>query len=793
MKSRGTYVLLVLFFAGLVSLWWADFAQVLTPRQKLRMSSRILPTLIDARPDDLQKIEILGGEEPLVFVRKPNGSGWQMTEPKDVEADPSKVETLAYNLKELSRKPEAATLEGDPAKFGLATPRRVIRLWGARTSEPLASLDVGLENEKLARCYVRATGSDAVEVIDSKALALIALPAIRWRDHELFRVPSFEIDGVSLKSNGNELRLQRGRDAWRLESPIKTLAAEAKVEGLIADLGSLRVVDDSRFIADNVKDADLERYGLKKPVLTIEVDAGRATGRRPTQILHVGKLVEGNNGQVYVRREGQDDVLAVDSRALKDLKVNPNLFRSSKVADLKVARVSKIAVEQPGGTFEVLRNGNEWSIAGNPPLKADRKAIDDFLKAIDKLETNNFRDPGTITDTGLDKSSLVLKIWEANTTRKAPPGKTSSESADHQGEPALSLRVGRKDAGRRAFYAQLVDDPTVLALPFTETDIFPRSPLAFRDRQILNEATDPIERITLSGNGRKFVLNAPPLKFEPFRMVPLGWWMVEPVDAPADAASVGVLLRLLTGMRAETLVAEDPANLDPYGLKTPFFQLTWSSLPTFSMVDEPSVLPPGTTRISLKDRSLLVGSAVTGRPDLRYAKISDRPLIFTIGREVLEILDSEFRDHQVLSFKPARVKNVRIDWPTLGLDVERSHDSERPGWTVPGDLDSPDFNPNDVNTLLTAVSNLVTTKYAQHSGEFPRFTGFNPSRLSIRFELDDGSNPRTLRIGATVARGNVLATTETGSAGPVFLIPETLLKAWLKPPTVNLPENVFAP
>ncbi len=38
-----------------------------------------------------------------------------MTSPMNVAADPSKVETLAFNLKELSRKPEAATLEGDPA------------------------------------------------------------------------------------------------------------------------------------------------------------------------------------------------------------------------------------------------------------------------------------------------------------------------------------------------------------------------------------------------------------------------------------------------------------------------------------------------------------------------------------------------------------------------------------------------------------------------------------------------------------------------------------------------------
>ena len=62
MKNRGTYALLALFFAGLVGLWVADFAQVPTRRDRDRMSSRVLPELIDTKPDDLRKIEILGGD-----------------------------------------------------------------------------------------------------------------------------------------------------------------------------------------------------------------------------------------------------------------------------------------------------------------------------------------------------------------------------------------------------------------------------------------------------------------------------------------------------------------------------------------------------------------------------------------------------------------------------------------------------------------------------------------------------------------------------------------------------------
>jgi hypothetical protein len=791
MKSRGTYLLLTLFFAGLVGLWWADFARIPTRRDILRNSSRIIPELINARPDDLQKIEILGGDQPLVFVRHENGVGWQMTSPFDVEADPSKVETLAYNLKELARKPDASTLEGDPERFGLAPPERVIRLWGSKTSEPIASLDVGLENDKLSRRYVRVTGSEGAEVVDSKALALLRLPPIHWRDHELFRVPSFEIDGVSLQSRSAELKLKRGRDAWRIEAPIKTLAAEPKVDGLIADLGSLRVVGDERFIANDVKEADLERYGLKTPLMTIRVDAGRSSHPRPSQILHVGKPVEGQEGQVYVLKGGQNDVLAVDSRVLKDLRVDANPFRSSKIADLKTARVSKIAIEKPGGGFEMVKAGNEWIIVSPSMFKADKKAVEDFLKGVDKLETSTLRSSGSIPDSGLDPSAPVLKIWQTDPQAKGDAPKSGSGSSDS--EPALSLRIGRRDGTKRALYVQIVGDSSILVLPEIANESLPTSVLAFREHRILNEAIDPIQRLTLTGGTRKFVLNSPPLKLDPLSLAPFGWWMVEPVDAPADAPTVGAILKLLGTLRAETLESESTDNLEKFGLKTPALTLTWLSTPPLPKETHPPGLVSGSKTIKLDERSLLVGGLVPNRPNQRYAKISDRPLIFTIGQEILTVLDTELRDHQVFSFKPESVKKIRFEWPGRGIDVEPTRDSENTSWKLQSAVDLPGFDLNDINGLVKAASKLATNRYAQHLGDFHAYSRLTPPRLTIRFELDDGTLPRTLRLGASDNRGKLFGSTDSGNTGAIFLLPEPMFRPWLEAPALNLPENVFAP
>jgi hypothetical protein len=789
MKNRSTYALLMLFFAGLVGLWVADFAQVPTRKARERMSNRVLHELTETKPDDLRQVEILGGTEPIVFQRR-DGNRWQMTSPMDVAADPSMVETLAYNLKELSRKPEAATLEGDPTRYGLAPPERTIRLWGTSTAEPLASLDVG--KTSVNRRYVRATGSEGVEVVDARLLDLLKLPAERWRDHELFRVPSFEVDAVSISALGKSLKLRRGRDAWRVVEPIHALAIEARVDGMIADLGSLRVLDDTRFVANDVRGDALDRYGLKTPALTIEIDAGRGNRKREPQVLHVGKPVEGKEGQVYARRGDQDDVVAVDTRVLKDLSTDPRAFRSPKVADIQVARVARIEVERPGGDgFEVVRSGNDWTIVRPSPTRADRESIQNFLKSLDQLQTSSYPTPEAVPDPGLDDTALILKVWQA----RDPRDPIATASKDPRGDLAMSLRVGRRDAARKSIYARIEGDPTILALPESAGDFLPRDSLAFRDRQILAEASHQIERIKLVGPNRKVTLNAPIIKLDPFYNAPFGWWMVEPIDALADAPSVGRLLKLLSNLRAESLVAEKPDALDKHGLKSPALAVTWSYLPRSSMLRQGPGFDPSPGTVAYEDHTLLVGARVPGRPEVRYARLADRPLIFTLGQDVLGVLDSEWRDHRVLAFDPKHVRHVRLDWPDRSVSLASVPEGKDRKWSFAGPTDAPEFNPSQMTPFLQLASNLSTPRFVQYLGDFPGQWGLTPPRLSIRFDLDDGSPPRFLKLGIPAGPGQILATAEAESKGPVFLVPASQFAAWTRPPRRHddLPEDVFAP
>ncbi len=783
MNNRGIYALMALFFAGLVGLWAADYARIPTRAERDRHKGRILVGLIEAKPDDLRGIEIAGGPEPIAFERR-EGNRWQMTSPRDVAADPSLVEGLAFRLKELIRRPEADTLDGDAASYGLAPPSRTVRLWGAATDAPLATLELG--KTSLNRRYVRAGGSEGVEVVTAEGLELVDLPPAKWRDRELFRVPSFDVDAVTLTGPGRDLELRRGADAWRITAPIRALAIETRVDGLVADLGSLRVTDDSRFVADDVRGDDLDRFGLKAPTLTIRIEAGRGGRPRPAQVLQVGKAVEGKGGLVYVKRGDQDDVVAVEGRVLAGLGSDPNPFRSPKVADIDPARVVHFQVKTEGKAFDVMRTGNDWVIVRPTAARADRQAVQDFLKALVGLETSIYLKPEAEATAGLANPALVLKVWEVADPR---PG-AAAVSPD---APALVLQVGRRDAATRSLYGRVEGDKTILALPETAGNFLPRTSLALRERLVLAVATERVERLVFEGQGRRVALNAPVLKVEAFQNAPIGWWMIEPVAGPADADSVGRLLKVLASLRVDGYAVESADDLAPYGLKNPLLTLTWS-LPA-DLSAGPTPPKPGPPAHRLEDHSLLVGGQVPGRLGSRYAKLDDRPLVFTIGGETVATIDAEYRDHHVLTFDPDRIRRVHVTWPDREFDLVADARAGGPGWSIDGAIDAPAFNPASVPKLLKSAAALTTSRFAQHDGPFLAEAGLTSPRVAFRLDSDGSTPPRLLRIGKATGNGLVFATVAPGDEGPVFTLPQNLFADWIKAPhrPGDLPDNVFAP
>jgi hypothetical protein len=752
---RQTLLLVAVFFGALLTYWGLQFGGVRTETEKRQREGRVLPELMTASESTIQRVEIERDGKRLVFERRGTGFGrWQMVEPLNVAAEPTRLETLVRNLKDLHRFPDASAMT-DQEAFGLDPPRAKVSLWGtAEGSEktsivPLATLEVG-KTIRGAR-YVRGGGSRGIEAVDSKLLAALDEPIADWREHVVMGVPTFQVTALKITRPDQVIRAERGSNGqWRLLKPLSVPANGAKIESLLAALASLRVTDGEKgFVADDVQ--DLARFGLTTPAVSVELVTNRPSSQ--ILVLHVGKEVPDLPDRVYVRQGDQNDVVMVDAKALGEIPKSALALRSQQVSDFRVAEVSRIQVQSGNQTYSLKRDSTGWRLSAPREEKADQGAVNALLERLDSLQTSEFLDPRKVRNAQVDPPLMTIKIWQI-----------SSE------EPALALRIGHYDLARKAIYAQLENDDVILALPDTLLPVLPKNQFAFRDRTILSHDPAQVRKLIITRAGRTDEL-------EPSATGgPNQWKMVRPVRAPADVASITRALAVLANLHAEDLVSDSPGDLPRFGLDHPLLEVSWET-----------------------DRThrLKIGAPVPKTSNY-CATVVDQPYIFTLTAQTVSFFDAEFRDHTVCSFPEARAERVLLRWPHRTVALKRRSPAPAKGqspWVDEPGFDAGGIDLSRASALVSAMANLETIRFFQYEGPIGKGLGLTRPRLVVQVELGAGAEPKVLRIGWSTESGLVFAATGTADSGPVFFLPAMAWDALIQsgerfPP---LPDDVFAP
>lgn len=778
--SRATYVLLGLFLTGLLLLWGLDRAGVLTEAERLRRIDRVLPDLIDASPDDVHKIEIDregdgdGDGERLVFERL-GRRNWRMRAPLDAAADPGALQNVIANLKNLRKSPDAGTIQGSPEDFGLAPPAATVRLWGMETSpgaSPLAALELGKTSR--GNRYVRAGEGAGIEVVDKRALDVIDRPAVEWRETRPIPLSTFQIKGLAIHRPGLDVKAERGAGGrWRLTAPVRFPANDAKVEGALAALCSLRIkAAEGGFAADGV--TDFAPFGLDEPAVRIELTPASADPVEPL-VLMVGDSPKDDPQRVYVRRSDQNEVALVDGGFLAEIPTQREGFRDSHVAEVVPPAVDRIQIKAPEGLFEIVRARGGWELKSPRPGKADSILVDALLGSIDALQTSEFLDPKHLADAGLDPPITTLRVWQ-----RGADGRDGD--AD---EPVVALNLGIHDVLKKTIYAQVPGDSVVLALPDTFLSVLPKTSFAYGDLSLPAAQPERIDQLTIVLKHRTVVL-------EPATesATPNEWRMVSPVKARADAQAVATALATLANMRAREYMADDVGDGVRFGLNDPSLEVKWRYGKSGSA--SASAEPAETT-------SLRVGEAVPGEPGARYATLGDRPAVFALDEATLRPFVGEFHDTLVLSFPADAARRLILRSPdrTLAFARRAQPHGDPTDWTPEPGTSVQGVDLSRFNDLVKALSQLRTPGFLQYEGPIPESTGLAEPRLVVEVGFDGDQPPRQVRFGATIETGWIYAAVGDESSGPVFMMPAAAWEAMIPQAADEgapaLPSNVFAP
>lgn len=742
MKTRAQLLMLVALLGGLGALWYADHSGVPTADQRRARAGRVLTELIGVDARRIHRVDI-DGLRPIELARA--DGGWRLVRPLDAVADRRRVEAFLANLQDLSPSPESGA---SAIKHGKVGQPFTVRLFD-EAGRSLASMGVG---EAVGdRRRVDAVGSTEA-LVDARALNILDDPADAWRERGLFDLAPAEVDSLAIDGPGLGFAARRVEGRWRVERPIRAPGDTAKLDALVAALVALRAVDGPAGLPATDA-ADLSPYGFVPPTATIRLGA---PGRRE-QVIEVGATLA-DAGRTFARREGQDDVLALSARGVPTLAFDPSSMRDPRVFALEPERVRTVRITAGGLTHLLARDDTGWSVIAPIPGPADRRTVAALLDTLADLRALEFLDPSTADASGLSTPSATVEVWEQG-----------GPSAVDGPAPAakFALRLGRVEGRSGKLYARAEGDPTVLALPAAvQAVLVPEGPLALRDRVMLSQDRTGFRSLRLTRPSLDVTLEA---SLEaPADLA--AWRITRPLDAPTEPEAVGRLVVLLSGLRAESLVAESGAESAEYGLDFPPLVVAWRTV-------------EGAGR-------LRVGGPVPKRLGARYAAIDGRPTVFTLGAAAAEILGAEPRARRVWRFDPSQAQRLTLRWPN-GRQVVATRRSNAPAaeaWSAEGDA----IDGTRLAGLVAALAELRTGRYAQHVGPFDPALGLDRPAVEIEVELTGPTRPLRLRLGGK--RGlERPATVDVGPQGAVFSLPDEGWGTWAEPPSggTTLPKDVF--
>jgi hypothetical protein len=305
------------------------------------------PKLFKIAAADIQQIELRSPAHDIVIDRA-KGGGWAITKPIATAADPAAVDTVADAIANLQVADTAEDRPGDLAPFGLANPAVSVTVT-TKDKRVLPAIMVGKNTPISNQAFIKTADKPAVILVEAGFPTSVEKDLNALRSRALIGLKPDEVNRIVISrgNGGVSLEIERRKgDHWTIVKPA---------------LDAVTAAQATAFTDDNP--ADLSKYGLASPSLTVELYGGE---NNTEESLRFGfNVPQAYKNAIYVRR-GEGDVRPVTTVANTVFNIaNKSLddLRDKTVLTLDQSQVGRIVIS--GGPFdETLARapGDKWSV-----------------------------------------------------------------------------------------------------------------------------------------------------------------------------------------------------------------------------------------------------------------------------------------------------------------------------------------------------------------------------------------------------------------------------------------------
>ena len=322
--------------------------------------------------------------------------GWRLAKPVDAPADEATVKSVLNTVADAEVQKTLDEVPQDLASFGLDKPTVTVRLT-LKDGTQLPALAVGKNTAIGGKTYVRK-GEEPKLYLTTTAVSFGLNKQVKdLRDKQILAFQDDDVRRIEIVDQaGNTTAIIRsepeatGKAEGAKAAPPKETTWTLMPGGHTADptevrsyLSSLRATRPVDFPDD--APADLAKYGLDRPRLTVRVLSGKEGGETLTFLLG-GETTQNSQKQIYAKRGDQPIVYALAEFSFNTLNKTAAQLRDKTVLPVDPSRVGKVTIERKdGGSVTLTRADGGWKLEGVNKKKVKDDAVARFLDDLREL------------------------------------------------------------------------------------------------------------------------------------------------------------------------------------------------------------------------------------------------------------------------------------------------------------------------------------------------------------------------------------------------------------------------
>ncbi len=628
---------------------------------------------------------------------------------------------------------------------------------------------------------------------------------------ELEKLDAARFTRIAVRRGDRVTVLERtGEGRWSMPGNWPTRDAEARA--LARRLAGLR----TRFAPEPVEEADLPRYGLQPPALTVEITAGDRTyalafGEPPQQ-----EDVNRFERPTWLRLGNRKEVVRLAPGLVAQLDHPPDYYQQRRLfAGERVAKDADAAekverLDARGAIIEDKKEGQKpfelvrtrdgtWELKEPVRDRLEARARDALLTAVPDVWAEQFvnqdigaiaalaagaaANPGAVAaaaywatpqgllvKSGLHEPERVLTVTRGDGERVTLlVGRNAGSHARKvvrtmpAGPPGFPPREVEQTVFDEYRYAKLEGNPQVFEVKADKLkDVF--VPLdALREPQVAPFNSADARRLEIVAGGQKIVLARENER----------WKLLEPVQADADGPKVTELLGKLSGLQARDKDVIDKEDPKKYGFDKD------APVVTVSVEEETKEKDARGEKVKKKrDVTVRLGKHDTAAKKL-YVQADDWPRINAVDDSLDALVRRPalaYRGKRVFDFSTSDLAKMEVRRGTDAFTLERTRDGWRLASPVTGDADA-----GKVDQLAGSLSTLEVLDYVNEAPKADQLEaqyGLGKPALVVRLEFTDKAKPaRVLEVGKArgIKPGYFARLADApDKAAPVFVIPNDI-------------------